>query len=238
MYRTGDLVRWLPDGTLAFHGRADRQVKIRGFRVEPGEVEAALLAQPEVAAAVVVVQAGSVGDKRLVAYVSASVGTAATRAELPGRLRARLRDTLAPHLVPWAVLVLPELPLTPNGKVDRAALVPARLVSRELSNPYVAPHTVWERRLATLWGVMLGIDPVGVEDDFFELGGHSLIAAELLNRLQDGYGVAVSARTLYLRPVISALAEELDAVTATFQRSSSNGSAACPAVVRKGHEAP
>ncbi|MFB9832647.1 amino acid adenylation domain-containing protein, partial [Actinoallomurus acaciae] len=53
-YRTGDLARYRPEGTVEFLGRFDDQVSVHGFRVEPGEVEAALLADPAVAAATVV----------------------------------------------------------------------------------------------------------------------------------------------------------------------------------------
>ena len=50
-YRTGDVVRMVaPSAPASLHleylGRLDRQLKISGFRVEPGEIEAALLALP------------------------------------------------------------------------------------------------------------------------------------------------------------------------------------------------
>ncbi|WP_227998465.1 non-ribosomal peptide synthetase [Nocardia australiensis] len=55
MYRTGDLVRQLPEGDLAYLGRADDQVKIRGYRIEIGDIETALLRLPQVRAGAVVV---------------------------------------------------------------------------------------------------------------------------------------------------------------------------------------
>jgi acyl-CoA synthetase (AMP-forming)/AMP-acid ligase II/acyl carrier protein len=47
-YRSGDLVRMVDPGALEYLGRLDRQLKVSGFRIEPGEIETALLAAPQI----------------------------------------------------------------------------------------------------------------------------------------------------------------------------------------------
>ncbi|MCL8017557.1 non-ribosomal peptide synthetase [Streptomyces sp. AS02] len=210
LYRTGDLARRLADGTLEFLGRADRQIKIQGYRVEPGEVEAVLAGHEDVRQAVVLTQTDDVQGKRLLAYITAERPEDDEPAALGRRLREWLRDEVPGYMVPWAILPLPEFPLNRNGKVDRSALPAARRSPRSLGSEYTAPRTPTESAVAEEWADLLGVEPVGVDDDFFELGGHSLIAADLLGRLQQRFSVELSARTLYLRPTVAELAEELD----------------------------
>jgi amino acid adenylation domain-containing protein len=115
-YRTGDMVRWLDDGQLHFVGRNDSQVKVRGQRTELGEIEAALVAQPEVASAAAHYQATAGGT--ITGFVTARQGCSLD----PAALRDKLRHRLAPAAVPTTIVILPNLPLLSNGKVDRNAL--------------------------------------------------------------------------------------------------------------------
>jgi len=197
MYRTGDLVRRTADGELEFAGRVDHQVKIRGFRIEPGEIEAQLLARPEVRDAVVVAQDTGSGGKRLVGYV---VGDAE-----PRRLRAALAERLPAHLVPAAFVLLDRIPLGLNGKLDRDAL-PAPDWSSSGRAEHTAPRTEGERVVAEIWSDLLGVPDVGAEEDFFELGGDSILGTRVLARLRERFGDGLSARAVFDARTVAALA--------------------------------
>ncbi|HEX7242003.1 MAG TPA: amino acid adenylation domain-containing protein, partial [Longimicrobiaceae bacterium] len=200
-YRTGDRVRWTATGELEFLGRIDAQVKIRGFRVEPGEVEAALLAHPGVREAAVVAREDAPGEKRLVAYVVAEAGAA--------ELRAWLRERVPEYMVPSAVVHLEAMPLTPNRKLDRRALpAPGAAADGE----YVAPRTAAEEILCGIWAEVLGAGRVGAAGNFFELGGHSLLAMQVVSRVRRTLGVELPLRALFEAPTVAELAGRVEAL--------------------------
>lgn len=72
-----------------------------------------------------------------------------------------------------------------------------------LSTPYEAPRNAIEKRLATFFRELLGVENVGVYDDFFELGGQSLIAVRLFNKVRKEYGVDLPLSTLFEAPTIA-----------------------------------
>ncbi|MBZ4422889.1 non-ribosomal peptide synthetase, partial [Myxococcus sp. RHSTA-1-4] len=205
LYRTGDKARWRRDGTLEYLGRGDTQVKIRGHRIEPGEVEAALLAQPGVREALVTVREDAPGDKRLVAYAVPREGKTLDGSEV----RAALEQRLPRFLVPQAVVVLERLPLLPNGKVDRKALPAPEAVSVPRREAYVAPRTPVEQMLAGFWAEVLRLESVGLHDNFFEVGGHSLLAMQLVARVREAFRVDLPLRDVFESPTVAALAERV-----------------------------
>ncbi|MFD9499456.1 amino acid adenylation domain-containing protein [Streptomyces sp. NPDC060035] len=205
MYRTGDLVRWDRNGQLEYIERTDFQVKIRGFRIELGEIEHVLTGHPGVAQAAAVVRENQDGDKRIVGYVmpepgaaDADEGVQALLAELPEYLRGRLPD----YMVPSAVIPLSEIPLTPNGKLDRGAL-PSEDTNTAVSRE---PRNSHEERVCALFGELLGLERVGIDDDFFALGGHSLLATRLSARISSEFDIDMPLRTIIKYPTVAELA--------------------------------
>ncbi|WP_156660510.1 non-ribosomal peptide synthetase, partial [Mycobacterium sp. 852002-10029_SCH5224772] len=200
MYRTGDLVRWSPDGQLHYLGRADEQVKIRGYRIELGEIQSALTELEGVEHAAVIAREDRPGDKRLVGYL--------TGAADPVEVRARLAERLPAYLVPATVVAVDALPLTPNGKLDTRAL-PAP--DYQAADQYRAPATAVEQALADIYGHVLGVDGVGIDDSFFDLGGDSLSAMRLVAEINAGLDVHLGVRVLFEAPTIRRLATRLGA---------------------------
>ncbi|WP_044596180.1 non-ribosomal peptide synthetase [Burkholderia pseudomallei] len=218
LYRTGDLARWRTDGRLEYLGRNDFQVKIRGFRIELGEIEAQLAKVAEVREVVVLARDSAAdtdqsadlnasatansSEKRLVAYYTGDADVVA--------LRAQAAQHLPSYMVPSAYVRLDAWPLTPNGKLDRRAL-PEPADDAYARAEYEAPRGAREEALAAIWRDLLHVERVSRHDNFFELGGHSLLAVQLVSRLRQALSVEVALGTVFDAPVLSALAERLEA---------------------------
>lgn len=205
LYRTGDLARWRPDGTLHCLGRVDQQLKIRGYRVEPAEIEAALVAIPDIAQAVVLARQDSSGTATLIAYVVAGDPSSAD----PARLRGLLRTQLPEYMIPKAFVNLERLPLTPNGKIDRKSLPePAPQLADVVPEPAGYANRN-EQLIAAIWQEVLGVASVSRHDNFFDLGGHSLLIVRVQKRLQQELNTQLPIIELFQHTTIAALAAHL-----------------------------
>ncbi|MEU9158203.1 amino acid adenylation domain-containing protein [Streptomyces sp. NPDC048417] len=205
VYRTGDLARWLPDGNAEYVGRRDDQLKLRGFRIEPGEVEAALLAVPGVREAVVLADRDTPGGPHLVAGVGCDAEATRTAYEW----RAALQDRLPDYMIPVAVAEFPRLPLNRNGKVDRTEVLRAAAGARSGRVNTAAPRDHVEMALYRIWRRVLLHPDVGIGDNFFELGGTSISAIKMASAVQEQLGVPLPVRDVMLHPTIEALAERV-----------------------------
>jgi amino acid adenylation domain-containing protein len=207
LYRTGDLGRYLPDGEVAFAGRADTQVKIRGFRIELGEIQAQLGRMPGVREAVVLATEEEGAGRRLVAYVvpEPEAQPAPTVADLRGHLKA----ALPAYMVPSAFVLLSRMLLTPNGKIDRRALLALTTAQPESDTSYRAPQTRAEVVIAGILREVLGVERVSAEDNFFDLGGNSLLLVQVQSRLQAAFEREVAVLDLFSHPTVGTLARHL-----------------------------
>ena len=115
VFRTGDLAQYRPDGLLVFGARRDYQIKHMGHRIELGEIETAAGALEEVDRCCCLYDRER---SKIVLFCQLAPGSSVTNRDI----LHRLKDQLAPYMVPNRVRILPEIPLNPNGKIDRQAL--------------------------------------------------------------------------------------------------------------------
>lgn len=215
LYRTGDLARYRADGNVEFLGRMDQQIKLRGYRIEPGEIESVLSHFPGVHHTAVLLRQDKRDQHRLVGYI---VGESSLKGRLE-QVRRYLATRLPHYMVPSVILCLDSMPLNATGKVNRSALpAPENTAGRAVSR--VAQRNQVEESLAELWKSVLQISEAGIRDNFFEQGGHSLLATQLVSRIRELFEVDVSLSTLFDRPTIATLAEEVTRLRQREQKAS------------------
>lgn len=203
LYRTGDLVYLREDMQLQFVRRMGRYIKLRGLRIEPGEIESILRTHPAVQDAAVLLQGKTPEEQRLVAYLM--TGEHAPPTELD--LDTFLKDQLPAHMRPAQFVCLPSFPRTVQGKLDRDALPAPPLVAS--TGSFESPRNATEVALLALWDQFLPCSDRGVHANFFALGGHSLLAIQLLSRVNEHFGSALTLADFFDNPTVARLAARL-----------------------------
>ena len=185
LLHTGDLVKRLPSGDILYVNRKDWMIKINGQRVEPGEIEAAIAGMDSINEACVKDFNRPDGQTIITAYYVTKDGK-----DLDEELiKNELSKSLPEYMIPAYCVRLDKLPVNANGKLDRKALKAPEL--SEYSSEYAAPETRDQESICQVYGEILGISRVGIDDDFFSLGGDSIKTLVLQNRLAH-YGITKS----------------------------------------------
>ena len=91
---------------------------------------------------------------------------APARAPVDARAKAALLTSIATEL--W------------DAEQVTTVITAQRRIRPDLDVPYLAPTTACEKQVAEMFGKVLGVEHVGINDDFFSLGGHSLLATMLI----------------------------------------------------------
>ncbi|WP_191500077.1 non-ribosomal peptide synthetase, partial [Mycobacterium simulans] len=126
-----------------------------------------------------------------------------TATELVTELRRFAADRLPQYMIPAAVMIIDSVPLTVNGKLDRRALPAPQFLS---AAGYRGPRDQHEQVLAALFGEVLGLERVGIDDSFFALGGDSLSAMRVIAALNTTLDADLSVRALFEAPTVAQLA--------------------------------
>ena len=198
VYRTGDRVR-LVDGQLVYLGRLDNEFKISGYRIQPGEVEARMLALPGIDEACVLGLELDAGVRRLVAFF------ASPRDDVRA-IKRELSAVLPAAMVPTDYRHFDVLPRTGSNKIDRKRLQQAYV--QGTSERVLNDET--QRRVSAIWQQILGVSGIQPDDNFFELGGQSLQTIQIVNRLGAEFGTAVKVSDVFDHPQLADFCSFLD----------------------------
>jgi acyl-CoA synthetase (AMP-forming)/AMP-acid ligase II/thioesterase domain-containing protein len=184
-FHTGDKGYLDEDHYLVLQDRLKEIINRGGEKISPREVDEILLSHPDVLQAVTfAVPHPKLGEAVAAAVVLRDSSTV-TEWDLQQFVASRVTD----FKVPSRVLALEEIPKGPTGKMQRIGMAQrlgVTLSSEDHDAPaqYTAPSTPIESRLASIWGDVLHLDRIGIDDNFFQLGGDSIQAGLILAHIQ------------------------------------------------------
>jgi acyl carrier protein len=206
------MVIYAPGGELRFIYRSDPYVMIRGSRVPLGRIEAAVCQHPAVSHAVVVARSTTADQGNLAVYIVRRLDQVANEGESElsiQDLNDFLSMQLPGYMMPSTVMTLDALPQSPGRKINRRGL-PEPAPTAPASRTFKAPSSNTELVVAGIWGRVLQLDRVSVNEDFFDLGGDSLKAQRMLAHVEHDLKVSIPTRIAFANPTVAQLSLHID----------------------------
>ncbi len=209
MFRTGDIGSFRADGKIDFWGRTDRQVKLRGYRLELLEIEDVLSALPEIEHVCVMLKELSSSDKRVMAYYTQNSTVAKSE---KNRLRNHAAKFLPEYMVPSEFVKLDSMPALPNGKTDTLSLLKIETgkSTHEANEAQGKNLTGIEKKIRSIWEIVLGNNNFDSEDNFFEIGGHSLLLLKMKEHFDMKFDKVIPLVDYYKYTNIKSLAKKIN----------------------------
>lgn len=120
-----------------------------------------------------------------------------------------MKANLPEYMIPEKIDILPIIPLTSNGKVDRKAIEKILLSSSE-RNDIDEVHDGTEKEIEEMWKRIIEVDFIGRNQGFFEIGGDSLLATRFISEVKEKFGVNLSLREMFEKPLLYEIAERIE----------------------------
>jgi len=218
-YKTGDHVLKHSSFEIEFLGRMDRQFKLRGNLIEPNEVERVLAAHPKISFAHVMKR--KVNREVLVAYIQWN-SQCHPELQLPNlyvegyndktpnfikEIKHYLSTFLPKWMIPERFVFLEKIPLNANEKLDINALPELEMTRPNYLRLYKKAESEREIKLCEIFERILGINPIGTEDDFFNLGGDSISMISLLTECSL-LGINLSPEKFIQNPTVEGITKQ------------------------------
>ncbi len=212
-FRTGDLGYLDEDRYLFITGRLKEIINRGGEKISPAEVDKVLMDHPAVAQATTFgMPHGKLGEDVAAAVV---LRTDASVSETDLQEFAALR--LAEYKVPRRIVIVDQIPKSATGKLQRLGLAEklgltaSDRIEDAARHKFLAPRTPVEDALAKIWAEVLGVGPIGVQDNFFDLGGDSVLASRVISRVRDVLGAELRFLTFFCAPRLVEMAASIHA---------------------------
>lgn len=144
-----------------------------------------------------VFQVGRGSSERLVALLVPANDTIAF-----SLLRRQLRETSPSVPIPEELIIVDSI--EKSNSASELLDIYDKFFKQE--SVYVKPSNSIEEYLVRLWGELLPVGRISVEDDFYALGGHSLLVAQMHFAIERDMGVYMDFELMLRTSVLSELA--------------------------------